>query len=709
LKFLPKQSHWFWHLALLNLYQIFLCKITKVFTLFWGFFCSKTYLLYLSLLHSPKIVVMRKLSLGQKVLIANLSIIFIFALTATFSIITLRNSREAISRSATAINPSVEVIDNFVLMVSRSRMYITNWVLLPVNEADKEALKELHNFEFPALKEKVSKLKKTWQKPEDIAEIDSIIIRFDELLIVQKQIMENFKVFGDYNDPNKVFYANELIENKVIPISYALTDRLELLSKAKRYEKEVAEREVAHSLRQLNNIILLLGIASVFTAFIASLFIFKSVSSPIRYVNQVAQELSLGGLPKDYTREFGSDEIGEMARSMRTLVNGLKATSEFAENIGRGIYQQDYQPLSSHDILGNSLINMRNNLQKVAEEDKLRAWATEGIAKFGDIMRQNYTSIVQFAGEIIINLSNYVKANQGGIFIIDEHSETDPEPFMTLQACYAWDRQKYLERKIYRGEGLAGQAWQEKRTIYVTAIPQDYVHITSGLGKSNPTSLLIVPIKVNEAVFGVIEMAFFRPLQPHEIAFIERVAENFASTLSIVRNNERTQKLLEDSQLLTEQLRAQEEEMKQNVEELQATQEEMKRTQKEVEDKEEVINALSLIIETDQNFIVQRANHNIDSYLGYHITDVLGQPFAKFFESNVEFVLMSRFLEGGKQYQKMISLVSQEGKPVVVKVSGAALVSSVTGSLHYLFLIDLINMAEVRKFLEKQTYAVSIS
>lgn len=652
---------------------------------------------------------MRKLSLGQKVLIANLSIIFIFALTATFSIITLRNSREAISRSATAINPSVEVIDNFVLMVSRSRMYITNWVLLPVNEADKEALKELHNFEFPALKEKVSKLKKTWQKPEDIAEIDSIIIRFDELLIVQKQIMENFKVFGDYNDPNKVFYANELIENKVIPISYALTDRLELLSKAKRYEKEVAEREVAHSLRQLNNIILLLGIASVFTAFIASLFIFKSVSSPIRYVNQVAQELSLGGLPKDYTREFGSDEIGEMARSMRTLVNGLKATSEFAENIGRGIYQQDYQPLSSHDILGNSLINMRNNLQKVAEEDKLRAWATEGIAKFGDIMRQNYTSIVQFAGEIIINLSNYVKANQGGIFIIDEHSETDPEPFMTLQACYAWDRQKYLERKIYRGEGLAGQAWQEKRTIYVTAIPQDYVHITSGLGKSNPTSLLIVPIKVNEAVFGVIEMAFFRPLQPHEIAFIERVAENFASTLSIVRNNERTQKLLEDSQLLTEQLRAQEEEMKQNVEELQATQEEMKRTQKEVEDKEEVINALSLIIETDQNFIVQRANHNIDSYLGYHITDVLGQPFAKFFESNVEFVLMSRFLEGGKQYQKMISLVSQEGKPVVVKVSGAALVSSVTGSLHYLFLIDLINMAEVRKFLEKQTYAVSIS
>jgi HAMP domain-containing protein/PAS domain-containing protein len=652
---------------------------------------------------------MRKLSLGQKVLIANLSIIFIFALTATFSIITLRNSREAISRSATAINPSVEAIDNFVLMVSRSRMYITNWVLLPVNEADKEALKELHNFEFPALKEKVSKLKKTWQKPENIAEIDSIIIRFDELLIVQKQIMENFKVFGDYNDPNKVFYANELIENKIIPISYALTDRLELLSKAKRHEKDVAEKDVANSLRRLNNIILLLGIASVFTAFIASLFIFKSVSSPIKYVNQVAQELSLGGLPKDYTREFGSDEIGEMAKSMRTLVNGLKATSEFAENIGRGIYQQDYQPLSSHDILGNSLINMRNNLQKVAEEDKLRIWATEGIAKFGDIMRQNYTSIVQFAEEIIINLSNYVKANQGGIFIIDEHSETDPEPFMAMQACYAWDRQKYLEKKIYRGEGLAGQAWQEKRTIYVTSIPQDYVHITSGLGKSNPTSLLIAPIKVNETVFGVIEMAFFRPLQAHEIAFIERVAENFASTLSIVRNNERTQKLLEDSQLLTEQLRAQEEEMKQNVEELQATQDEMKRTQREVEDKEEVINALSLIVETDQNFIVQRANHNIDNYLGYHITDVLGQPFAKFFESNVEFVLMSRFLEGGKQYQKMISLMHQEGKPVVVKVSGAALVSSVTGNLHYLFLIDLINMVEVRKFLEKQTYAVSIS
>jgi PAS domain-containing protein/HAMP domain-containing protein len=645
---------------------------------------------------------MRRLSLGQKVLLANLTTIFIFALTAAISIVTLQRSRETIRKSADAVNPSVETIDRFILMVSKAKMYITNWVFLSTNETDKEALKELHHFEFPALKEKVSRLKRTWDKPEQVAEIDSIVIRFDEMLVIHRDIMDKFAEFGDYNDPNNIFYANEIIEDKVIPITYSLIDRLEILAKAKRAEKERYETQVTESLATLNTLIILLGVVSVITGLLASVFVFSSVSSPIKYVNNVAQELSLGGIPKDYEKEFGNDEIGDMAKSMKKLVNGLKATSAFAESIGQGVYAQDYQPLSSHDILGNALINMRNNLERVAKEDQVRVWSTEGVTLFSDIMRANYNSINRFAEEVIINLVKYVKANQGGIFIIDEDAAISDEPVMTLQGCYAWDKQRYLDKKIYKGEGLAGQVWQGNTTLYFTDIPNNYVDITSGLGKANPTSILIVPLQLNNAVFGVIEIAFFRTLQEHEIIFVERIAENFASTLSIVRTNEKTQHLLEDSQILTEQLRSQEEEMRQNVEELQTTQEEMRRTQKDVENKEAVMNALNLIIETDHNFIVQRANQNVDKFLGYHISEVLGQPLAKFFDAQIEFILMSRILEGGKTYNKLVNLVTVDKQPLLMKISASAINARNIQGLNYIFIMDIINMVDLKRVLEKQ-------
>lgn len=648
--------------------------------------------------------VMRKLNLGQKVLLANLTTILIFALTATISIVTLQKSRETIKKSADAINPSVEMIERFILMATKAKMYITNWVLLPANETDKETLKALHNFEFPELKEKVSRLKRTWDKPEHVAEIDSIIIRFDEMIIIHQSIMEQLARFDDYNNSTKIFTAEETIEDKVMPITYALIDRLQVLAKAKRAEKEKYEAEVTNSLNKLNKIIIILGISSIFIGLLASLFVFRSVSYPIKYVNNVAQELSLGGIPKDYEKEFGDDEIGEMARSMKRLVNGLKATSAFAESIGQGIYEKNYQPLSSHDILGNSLINMRNNLERVAKDDEVRIWSTEGVAKFSDIMRANYNSINRFAEEFVSNLVKYVKANQGGIFIVDENSLNSEEPVMTLQGCYAWEKQRYLDKEVHEGEGLAGQVWQEKRTLYFTEIPNDYVNITSGLGKANPTSILIVPLLLNEVVFGVIELAFFRTLNDYEIHFIERIAENFASTLSIVKTNEKTQELLENSQLLTEQLRAQEEEMRQNVEELQTTQEEMRRTQKDVENKEAVMNALSLVIETDYNFIIQRSNQNIDKFLGYHISEILGQPFSKLFDTQIEFILMSRALEGGKNYGKMVYLLNAQNQPMIMKISAAAIQAKNVQGINYMFILDMVNVQEMRKILEKQLF-----
>jgi PAS domain S-box-containing protein len=184
------------------------------------------------------------------------------------------------------------------------------------------------------------------------------------------------------------------------------------------------------------------------------------------------------------------------------------------------------------------------------------------------------------AGKIISHLVKYLEANQGGLFVV--HGQKGQEE-IELTACYAYGRKKYLHKTLAVGEGLVGQAVQEADTVYLTDVPDGYFNITSGLGEATPRAILIVPLKLNGQVYGVVELASFRPFEPYHIAFVEKLAESLASTISSVRINEQTQRLLEESQQQAEMLRAQEEEMRQNLEEIAATQEEMQRKNSEME------------------------------------------------------------------------------------------------------------------------------
>ncbi len=248
------------------------------------------------------------------------------------------------------------------------------------------------------------------------------------------------------------------------------------------------------------------------------------------------------------------------------------------ENISRIEDMQAVQLLNEQKAL--EMEQLAAELQKSKAKEDEERFIVNGVNQLTDLLRRKGNNYEELATEAIIFVVKHLQANQGAFFIAEDG--VDGEEVLRLKGCYAYDRIKFADKVITIGEGLVGQSFLEKDSIYITDVPKEYIQITSGLGEALPKNVLIVPIKNENGIFGVIEIAAFEELKEYKQTFVHRCAENLAGAIQTLKVNLRTQSLLEESnrksvemEAQTEELRAQEEEMRQNMEEMEATQEQM--------------------------------------------------------------------------------------------------------------------------------------
>lgn len=382
--------------------------------------------------------------------------------------------------------------------------------------------------------------------------------------------------------------------------------------------------------------------------------IIRPITNSIQKLVKLISEMALGKLVRKIKYQK-RDEIGDIIHSLNTLITGLRNTTIFSNEIGKGNFNSEFTPLSKEDSLGNSLLAMRESLkrakleeEKRQDEDKKRKWAADGLATFNELVHQNVGDLQELCDLTLSKLVKYVKANQGGLFILNDEDKEDL--FFELISSYAYNRKKFVEKRIDFSEGLVGSCAIEKETIYITDIPDEYVEIESGLGTANPNNILIVPIKLDNKILGVVELATFNDFQKYEINFVEKFAENFASTLNTVKINTMTQFLLKESENKSNEMQMQEEEMRQNLEVLQNTQDIASRKQSEMEG---ILNALDtsfLVCELDMSANVVKVNNEFLELFKLSHEDVTDKGIDKIFNKIGDSAyLWSKLKEGESQ------------------------------------------------------------
>ncbi len=480
---------------------------------------------------------------------------------------------------------SIENLSQLKYIVTQSNADLTNWLWI---EKDTSA-SSYHEFfrligkDYYDFKARMWAYADYW--PKNLQNLYyEILDNTDTLVHKQKILIEQFDDPQVFTNTRQLMLALAQLQEggEIMVLKEQILSDIERLSSllaqaSQQYITDLTEKMMAYRRTIVFGVFVFLVLLSI------GIFAFvNNVLSNIRRVNEISSRLSKGELVTIPWVAL-EDELGMFYRNLRDISEYLRKASSFATNLAKNNFEVEFAPASKTDALGNAMLRLRDNLieaQKEAElrriENQQRQWSSQGIAEFAEILREHSNDLDELSQAVIAKLVNYTVANVGGIYVVNDE---DPDNItIELKAFYAYDRHKFVERVFKPGDTLVGQCYLEGKTIYMNDVPDDYIKIVSGLGADKPRSILIVPLIVNEKIMGIVELASFEEFEPYQIEFVEKIGESIASSISTVKINLRTQRLLKEMEQKSAELEQKEAEARDNLAKMEKTIEELKRS-----------------------------------------------------------------------------------------------------------------------------------
>ncbi|MDQ0974509.1 two-component system chemotaxis sensor kinase CheA [Neobacillus niacini] len=235
--------------------------------------------------------------------------------------------------------------------------------------------------------------------------------------------------------------------------------------------------------------------------------------------------------------------------------------------------------VSTHDEtreLAEAMNELLSNLEK-------QNWVQRSVAEIST-MYQGMTDLTELTHAFITKLAPMLEAVYGVVYL---RRKQGSEVRYVKEAGYAMVSEERAAASFRLGEGLIGQAAMDKRIFLIDKLPDDHFKVTSGLGESSPRNLLVAPIMVDGRVEAVVEFAAFQPFKARHLTLLDLLQDKFGSAITNVAGRMEVERLLGESQVLTEELQAQSEELQAQSEELQMQQEQLRITNEYLEEQKQ--------------------------------------------------------------------------------------------------------------------------
>lgn len=319
-----------------------------------------------------KFTIGKKIGTGFGVLILFIVVVFGATFLAVSNGIETFQENDKISNDLIqVITPSKEKITKLKLLINESKQLTIQWVNNQSREdvPDKQRLKIIMSHDINATIDEVEILKPTWKDSNDIRIFDSLKTKIVTLFTYYSETMNLLPDIASYDDALSFIMARDYVsQDGAIPILAGEIDQnLQNLQNSfeRREEKslglvQVSSEESKEKFQSLT-FYWYLGAILILAAIFIAVFTTKTIVKPVQKLRGVLLSLGRGEFPRENVK-VGNDEVGDMAHAMNNLVDGLKSTTNFANNVGQSKFDTLYEPLSDNDELGHALLKMRDEL-----------------------------------------------------------------------------------------------------------------------------------------------------------------------------------------------------------------------------------------------------------------------------------------------------------------------------------------------------------
>lgn len=355
--------------------------------------------------------------------------------------------------------------------------------------------------------------------------------------------------------------------------------------------------------RDLNLFIIFLIIAVVIFIILLTL---RNISHLVKKISEASEQLAVGKIGISLHIP-SKDIIGSLANSINSIEKNNSNLAFAANEIGKGNLNVQFTPRGEDDVIGNSVLQMQQNLIKFSKENEDKIWVQTGIQKINAKILGEKTPAVIAEGSLIA-LAEYLKIEVGVFYSVKES-------ILQYLASYAIKDFNSIPKEIYIGENMAGQA-AKTLDFKIVEIPENYITVSSLTGEVKPTEVAVIPLVLNEMCEGVIEIAGLNKFSAIEIELLKVCSHNIAIALHSSKNKIRLQELLEETQAQSEELQVQHAEMENLNSELEAQTQKLQASEEELRVQQEELRLANSELEERSSLLEERnqeiAERNIE-------------------------------------------------------------------------------------------------
>ena len=259
------------------------------------------------------------------------------------------------------------------------------------------------------------------------------------------------------------------------------------------------------------------------------------------------------------------DLTGNVNLLAANLTTQVRAIAEVATAVTQGDLTRSIQVNARGEVaeLKDNINTMIDNLRLTTDRNTEQDWLKTNLARFSGML-QGQRDLQTVGQRLLSELAPLVGAHQGVIY----QMETDATPRLKRLAAYADDGENGHPLYVNLGHGMLGQSAAEGRRMLITDVPANAVAIGSGLFKSLPRAIVVLPVLFENQVKAVIELASLHSFTSSQLVFLDQLTASIGIVLNTIEATMQTEGLLTQSQQLATELQTQQRELQQTNEQL---------------------------------------------------------------------------------------------------------------------------------------------